>query len=149
MNQGAFLIIRSRDEIAQRLEYLGQLLSEWDFTHPISVKHGKYTNPRTLNQNALFHMWLNEASKQFERRGKKNIEPERLKLLLKNHFLGTIDVEVGSQVVTGVIRSTKKLDRGEMQHFMEQCEQWFLDMGVKLTIPGDSEYMKTREAQHA
>ena len=140
------LIIRERGEMPKRLEYLAQLLGEKDIW-PLSVKWGKYTNPRSLNQNALFHMWLNEASKHFSRQGKQNVEPERLKLLLKNHFLGTVDVEVGSSVVPGVIRSTKKLDRAEMQHFMEQCELWFLDMGVKITIPGDSEYMKLREAQ--
>ena len=146
MNQGEFLVIRERSEVPRRLEYLHELLTDLD-VWPLSLKWGKYTSPRTLNQNALFHMWLNEASKHFEREGKRNVEPERLKLLLKNHFLGTIDVEVGSQVVPGVIRSTRKLDKAEMQRFMEQCELWFLDMGVKLTIPGDSEYMTLREAQ--
>lgn len=147
MNQGEFLLIREPKELGKRLEYLQQLLVDLDIW-PLSIKWGRYRHPRTLSQNALFHLWMSEASKHFERQGKKNVEPERLKLLLKNHFLGTVDVEVGSQVVPGVIRSTKKLDRGEMQRFMEQCEAWLLDMGVKLTIPGESEYMKMREAQH-
>lgn len=149
MNQGAFLIIRSKDEIAQRLEYLGELLSEWDFTHPVSIKHGKYTNPRTTSQNALFHLWCNEASKQFTKRGKKNCTPENIKLLLKSHLLGHEDIQIGSKTLQNVLKSTKKLDKGEFQHFMEQCEEWLISQGVALTIPADSEYMKLREAQVA
>ena len=149
MNQGSFLIIRARDEISQRLEYLGELLAEWDFTHPVSIKHGKYTNPRSLNQNALFHMWCNEASKQFTKRGKKNCTPENIKLLLKSHLLGCDDIQVGKQTLHNVIRSTKKLDKAEFQHFLEQCEEWLIHQGVALTIPADSEYMKLREVQVA
>ena len=148
MNQGTMLIIRGRDEIAQRLEYLAQLLSEWDFTHPISVKYGRYTNPRTTSQNALFHMWMDQAAKQFTARGKKGCTPENLKLLTKTHLLGHEDIEVGSKTIT-VLRSTKRLNKGEFQHFLEQCEEWLLHQGVKLTIPADSEYMKLREAQVA
>jgi hypothetical protein len=148
MNQGAFLIIRSRDEIARRLEYLGELLSEWDFTHPVSIKHGKYTNPRTLSQNALFHQWMAEASKQFTARGKKGCTPENLKLLTKTHLLGHVDIEVGSKTIT-VLRSTKKLDKAEFQHFMEEVEEWLIHQGIRLTIPGDSEFMRMREAQVA
>ena len=148
MNQGAFLIIRSRDEIAKRLEYLGQLLSEWDFTHPISVKYGRYSNPRTTSQNSLFHMWMSEASKQFTARGKKGCTPENLKLLTKTHLLGHEDIEVGSKTIT-VLRSTKRLTKAEFQHFMEQVEEWLIHQGIRLTIPGDSEFMKMRECQVA
>jgi hypothetical protein len=55
---------------------------------------------------------------------------------------------VGSKTIT-VLRSTKKLDKAEMQHFMEECEEWLIHQGIKLTIPGDSEFMKMREAQVA
>lgn len=148
MNQGVMLIVRTRDEVARRLEYLGELLSEWDFTHPVSIKYGRYTNPRTLSQNRLFHMWMSEASKQLTARGKKGCTPENLKLLTKTHLLGHEDIQVGSKTIT-VLRSTRRLDKGEMQFFMEQCEEWLLHQGIKLTIPADSEYMKLREAQLA
>jgi hypothetical protein len=36
-----------------------------------------------------------------------------------------------------------------MHDFMGKCESWLLDLGVKLTIPGDSEYIKLKEAQVA
>jgi hypothetical protein len=94
-------------------------------------------------------MWMAEGSKHFSAQGKDNVDPERLKLLLKYKFLGTEDIQVGSKVVPGVVRSTKKLDRGEMHDFMGKCENWLLDLGVRLTIPGDSEYMKLKEAQVA
>ena len=149
MNQGVMLIVRHENEIAKRLEYLGQLLSEWDFSsYPVSIKHGPYRNPRTLSQNSLFHLWMDQAAKQFTARGKKGCTPENLKALTKTHLLGHEDIQVGSKTIT-VLRSTKKLDKGEFQHFLEECEAWLVHQNVKLTIPADSEYMKLREAQVA
>lgn len=147
MNQGEFIVIRALADVDKRIDYLRQLLSEWDFTAPLSIKWGKYTSPRTLNQNALFHMWMSEGSKHFSRMGKQNVDPERLKILMKYRFLGTTDIEVGSHTVPGILRSTKKLDRAEMTDFMGKVEAWLLDMGVRITIPADSEYAKLREAQ--
>jgi hypothetical protein len=149
MTQGVFVLIRALADVDQRLEYLAQLVREWDFSKPLAVKLVEHKNPRTLSQNALFHMWMGEGSKHFSAQGKENVDPERLKLLLKYKFLGTEDIQVGSKVVPGVVRSTKKLNRGEMHDFMGKCESWLLDLGVKLTIPGDSEYMVMKEAQVA
>jgi hypothetical protein len=149
MTQGVFVLIRALADVDQRLEYLAQLVREWDFSKPLAVKLVEHKNPRTLNQNALFHMWCDEASKQFTKRGKKNCTPENIKLLLKSHLLGCDDIQVGKKTLHNVIRSTKNLDKAEFQHFLEQCEEWLIHQGIALTIPRDSEYMKLREAQVA
>lgn len=145
MNQGQFIIVRAQEEIDQRLEYLRALLVEWDWSMPLSIKYGKYTAPRTLSQNALFHLWMSEGEKHFKRQG-ADVDADRLKTLLKYKMLGTVDIQVGSQTVPGVLRGTSKLDKSEMYDFMSRCEAWLLDMGVRLTIPADSEYGKMREA---
>ena len=123
-------------------------MREWDFSKPLAVKLVEHKNPRTLSQNALFHMWMSQGAKHFSGQGKEcrcraAQAPAEVQIVALN------EVQVGSKVVPGVVRSTKKLNRGEMHDFMGKCESWLLDLGVKLTIPGDSEYMKLKEAQVA
>ena len=145
MTQGVFVLIRAMADVDQRLEYLAQLVREWDFSKPLAVKLVEHKNPRTLSQNALFHLWMSEGEKHFKRQG-ADVDADRLKTLLKYKMLGTVDIQVGSQTVPGVLRGTSKLDKSEMYDFMGKCEAWLLDMGVRLTIPADSEYGKMREA---
>ena len=62
MTQGVFVLIRAMADVDQRLEYLAQLVREWDFSKPLAVKLVEHKNPRTLSQNAPFHMWMSQGS---------------------------------------------------------------------------------------
>jgi hypothetical protein len=73
---------------------------------------------------------------------------EQMKSLMKYKFLGTEDIVIRKTVIKDQLRSTSKLDKGEMTHFMNQVYDWAVDHGVTLPMPADSEYMKMREAQH-
>jgi hypothetical protein len=66
---------------------------------------------------------------------------------MKNEFLGTEDVVVGSTTIPNQLRSTKSLSKGEMHQFMEQVFHWGIDHGVTLTNPQDSEFQRARNAQ--
>jgi len=90
-------------------------------------------------------MWCGEMSSHFSK--KVPITPEQMKQLMKNEFLGTEDVVVGSTTIPNQLRSTKSLDKGEMHFFMEQVFHWGLDHGVQLTNPKDSEFQRARNAQ--
>jgi hypothetical protein len=75
---------------------------------------------------------------------KVDIDAEGIKMLMKNMFLGTEDITVGSTVIPGQVRSTSKLDKGEMMHFLDNIYAWAVDHGVKLTNPNDSEWMRLK-----
>ena len=84
-----------------------------DFSEPLPREAGRAQKPRIASQNALFHMWMSQGAKHFQRQG-KDVDAERLKLSLKYKFFRP-KTQVGSKVVPGVVRSTKKLNRGGMR----------------------------------
>jgi hypothetical protein len=138
-------VIRDKRDAPQVVDDLLSWVNEWDFKNALVIKPGKYTNPRSLSQNALVHLWFNTMAKHFSK--KVEVDAEHMKLLMKNKFLGTEDVVVGSTVIEGQLKRTSKLTKGEMTYFMNQIHEWAADHGVNLPIPADSEYMKLMEAQ--
>lgn len=55
---------------------------------------------------------------------------------------------IGKTWIQPQLRSTKKLDKGAMFQFMEQVLAWSFQVGVMLSQPEDSEFMKLKESQH-
>ena len=78
---------------------------------------------------------------------KIDITPEKVKMLMKNEFLGTEDVIINNTVIENQLRSTSSLSKGEMHQFMEQVFHWGLDHGVQLTNPRNSEFFRARDAE--
>lgn len=142
---GQYWIIRAKSEIPNIINNLQSWADGWDFTHPLVLKPSKYTNPRSLSQNALLHVWFGTMSEHFSK--KVDTNAEQMKALMKYKFLGTEDVVVGKTVIEGQLRQTSRLTKGEMTQFMDQIHEWAADHGVNLPIPQDSEYMKLREYQ--
>lgn len=142
---GQYWILRAKNEIPRVINNLQSWADGWDFTHPLVLKPSKYTNPRSLSQNALLHLWFGTMAEHFSK--KVDTNAEQMKALMKYKFLGTEDVVVGKTVIEGQLRQTSRLTKGEMTQFMDQVHEWAADHGVNLPIPQDSEYMKLREYQ--
>ena len=105
---------------------------------------------RSLNQNALSHMWYSEISDWLIRRGKDFASPEWVKDAMKHTYLGyvereMVDVGTGETTLIRSLRHTSDLDTGDMHFYLTQVEGWALSLGCKLTVPADSEYMKLKE----
>jgi len=105
---------------------------------------------RSLNQNALSHMWYSEISDWLIRRGKNFASPEWVKDAMKHTYLGyvereMVDVVTGETTVIRSLRHTSDLDTGDMHSYLTQVEGWALSLGCKLTVPADSEYMNLKE----
>lgn len=141
---GIFWMVRNRKDIDQVLKFFKKFLDDWDYERPLAWKVEPYSNARSLSQNALFHMWCAEMANHFS--SKLDVTPEHMKALMKNEFLGTEDVIVGSTVIEGQLRSTSGLSKGEMHYFMEQVFHWGLDHGVQLTNPRNSEFASARNS---
>lgn len=108
---------------------------------------------RSLNQNALSHMWYSEISDWLIRRGKDFASPEWVKDAMKHTYLGyvereMVDVVTGQTTLIRSLRHTSDLDTGDMHFYLTQVEGWALSLGCKLTVPADSEYMNLKEKQN-
>ena len=145
---GEFWLIKDKMELKQRIESFHKYLAtQWDWEHPVAWKVSIYRPRRSMSQNDLFHLWVREAVVFLKEKnpGAKDLTEEDLKELLKFRYLGTEDKTVGTTVIPAQVRKTRKLDAGEMFDFMEQVHEWALDLGIKLTHPQDSEYMKLQQ----
>jgi len=146
MTQGDFVKIDSVHDIDKRMKYLTKRIEGWDFSTPLIVTLKNYTNPRSLNQNALLHVWCRQMSDHFLTKI-PTATPENMKLMMKHRFLGVEDIKVGNKLIEGQVKSSSRLDKGEMVHFMDNIFSWAADNGCFLSVPADSEYAKLKEIQ--
>ena len=149
--QGDFVSIKSKADIEIKLPFILKRIENWDFTTPLVVKLQKYENPRSTSQNALSHMWYKQISVEMAKKGHK-VEygkPEEVwKLFLKQRFLGVESYSIGEKVnITDQIKSTSKLTKGEMVHFLDNVYHWAESQKILLIIPADSEYAELLNQQ--
>jgi len=146
MSQGDFVQINSKSEIEKRLPFLLKRIEGWDYSSPLVLKLEQYQDPRSLSQNALFHVWCGQMSEHFIKKI-PTATKDNLKMMMKQRFLGTYDIKIGKTSIEGQVKSTTSLKKGEMVNFMDQVYHWGLDNGVLLTVPEDSEYQRLKAKQ--
>ena len=142
----------SKQDVEKKVKFLIEDMLNWDFTTPLAVKLEPYQNPRSLNQNALFHMWCREIVKGMEKKGFKVSEGdpvEAWKLWLKRRFLGTDNFRISKTEISGQVKRSSQLGKGEMVHFLDQCYHWATEQGIRLTIPRESEYAELKKQQES
>lgn len=134
---------------------LTELVMSSDKIYRLQIKIWK--DKRSLNQNALMHMWFGDISEFLIAHNRKDCTPAWVKEMLKYTFLGTeLRTVTMINVVTGErsakesyeLIHTKSLDTGEMKRFLDQIYAWSVDtLRLPLTIPVDSEYKKLLEME--
>ena len=150
MTEGAFVKFNNKEEVNKKVKFLIEDMLNWDFTTPLSVKLEPYQNPRSLNQNALLHMWCREIVKGMKKKGFEVSEGdpvEAWKLWLKRRFLGTDSFRISKTEISGQVKRSSQLGKGEMVHFLDQCYHWASEQGIQLTIPRESEYAELKNQQ--
>ena len=134
-------------QLEPRLEHLASHLKEnWDWSTPVSISFKPYQNPRSLDQNALFHVWIRQMVSHFKP-ARPELTEDEMKDICKFRFLGTESKKAGKIVLENQLKQTSKLRKGEMYHFMEQVYQWWLELGLQLETPADSEFIQIRKSQ--
>jgi len=105
---------------------------------------------RSLSQNGLYWMWMATLSESFNKRAKDGSEwsKDDMHDLMRHKFLGYESKTIGMTELKDILRSTAKLYKGEMHHYMTQIDVWGTEVGVYLPHPEDSEYMKLMERQN-
>jgi hypothetical protein len=145
--QGEFWRIENKQRIDEVFANLKQhILDTWDWAKPLALQVKPYEGKRSLDQNALFHVWIREMVAHFKP-ARPELDEEEMKSIVKYRFLGTESIKAGKIMIENQLRHTSKLKRGEMYEFMEQLNQWCLDLGLNLTVPDDSEFMQIRRSQ--
>tara|TARA_R110000796_G_scaffold3796_8_gene14630 strand:+ start:101 stop:544 length:444 start_codon:yes stop_codon:yes gene_type:complete len=144
---GQFWLVKNKEQLQERLVFFSDwVIENWDWEKPLTWKAEPYDPKRSLDQNALMHVWMREIATHFS--AKMPVTTDEIKTLMKYKFLGTRDIVVGSTVIAGQVVETSSLKKGEMMRFMDEVYDWANDHGVRLSNPKDSEYMKLRQRQN-
>lgn len=111
----------------------------------VEVVAKPWKDKRSLSQNRLVWLWMNEISEQAVVNDQKH-KPEIWHEYFKRYFcpVKLVPMPAGDDLQ---IRSTKKLDTGEMHHYLNQIEQWAQGHFYTLTIPHNCEYEQLKQKQ--
>lgn len=101
---------------------------------------------RSLSQNNLYWKWLTEIAHQTKDKGYGDYDSEDMHEYYKDRFCPDKSLTIGKTTIQ--VKSTKKLDKGEMTFYMNQIHQWAVNAGFRLSMPEDSEYMKLIQSQN-
>lgn len=112
---------------------------------PVRMKLTKAAS-RSLSQNALYWKWNTELSEQIKTRTGQEHDSETVHEYFKLKFCPQKQVLFGKSNLR--IQSTTRLDKGEFTFYLNQIEQWAVNLGFKLTIPEDSEYRNLMRMQN-
>lgn len=135
------------DQLSERLGFFENYLrASWDWSTPVTWQVKPWTRKRSLNANALLHVWFREIANELSNRG-QYLSEERAKLLLCHKFLGTEDFVYGRTVIESQVRHTSSLSPGEMKEFMDQLIAWCSDHDILLSHPTDSEYYRWNQSR--
>lgn len=119
-----------------------------NLTKPMTMTLMPFESKRTLSANNLYWQWLTVMATHFSQKAGP-FSRDDMHELLKHKFLGYQDEKtLGKTVIPRQLKSTAKLTKGEMSHYMEQVDAWAADNGCLLPRPEDNEYDQWRERQN-
>lgn len=102
---------------------------------------------RSIDQNGLYWQWLTILAKYFSK-GSAEYSKDDIHDICRHKFLGYEDRKIGNTEIRAQLKSTARLDKGEMHHYLTQVDNWAVEMGCLLPHPEDSQYAQYREAQN-
>lgn len=93
----------------------------------------------------MYYAWTQEIADEVNRRNKTDFSKDEIHEKFKAMFLGYTEPKtIGSTEIPPQLRSTAKLTKGEMFHYMTQVEIWCIEAGIILSHPEDNEYYRTK-----
>lgn len=142
--QGNYFLIReiTHENVVNCHKYIDQHINKLvnDMGVNAAVKVEEYKPPRSLSANALYWMWMTELSNYFKGKGRTETKDD-MHDLMRHKFLGWNDARyIGKTKIDRTLRSTAKLNKSEMCHYMEKISSWAAEVGCFLTDPMESEY---------
>lgn len=151
-------IVSSEQMILQVMREMQQMLEDHGWFN-VEIKRGN----RSLSQNALYWMWMEEITKFVNKKGKPwfdeetgemvpwvDLDRDELHEAMKHMHLGYEPAKrIGKTVnIDGQLKSTAKLTVGEMFEYMEKLDMYWAQNGLLLTRPADCQYEVLKERQN-
>ena len=135
------LVTSSRNSLIEQLDVMLSM------SEAVEVVAKPWKDKRSISQNRLLWCWMNEISEQAIVNDQKH-KPEIWHEYFKRYFcpVKIIAMPAGDDLE---VRSTKKLDTGEMHFYLNRIEQWAQSHFYKLTIPFNCEYQVLKDRQEA
>jgi len=90
---------------------------------PLTVEVTKYKQRRSLNQNALFHKWMEVVSIRYGESTGNYYSPEMWKIFFKELFLGYETCVINGTEVRR-LKSTADCDTKQKSEFMEKIDHY-------------------------
>ena len=138
-------LVSSEQGLEQCLRDMRQMLQEHGFIN-VEVKRGH----RSLSQNALYWMWMKDIATFINTRKGTEFTTDEIHAKMKHDFLGyEPERKIGTAVIPVQLKSTKRLTKGEMFHYMQQIDAWAAGISLYLPRPEDSDYEKLIQRQRA
>ena len=141
MNDSIKKQVSSKQGIDQCVRDMHTMLEEHGFLS-VEIKRGH----RSLSQNALYWMWLKEIANFINKHNGTDFNDEEIHQKMKHEYLGyDAERKIGTAVIPAQLKSTKKLTKSEMFHYMQQIDAWAAGIGLMLARPEDSHYEQLRQ----
>lgn len=136
-------IVSSEQMIKQCVRDMQTMLADHGYFN-FEIKRGQ----RSLSQNALYWAWIAEIAEYLNKHNGTDFTSDEIHLRMKHDFLGyEPEKKIGSVTVGTRLRSTSKLTKGEMFHYMEKLDAWAAGVGILLHRPSDCMYEELRQRQ--
>lgn len=116
--------------------------------YPLRVEIKRYVKKRSLDQNALYWMWLGKIAKQLNHPTyDQNYLHDALRHRAGLYVTRRIKNQAGQTEDVACLRSSTSLSRQEFSEYLLGIEQWAADLGILLPIPPEArDYRDYREA---
>ena len=101
------------------------------------VKITEWKDERTLSQNRLMWKWMSEIANSVPV-DNEYFDHETWHAYFKRWYCPTKIIVLPRG--TDSVKSTKLLDKGEMNHYLNKIEMWAMDKDINLTTPDNCEY---------
>lgn len=110
------------------------------------IKISEYREKRSLPQNSLMWKWNTEIAEQLSAVSSDVFTDEEIHEWLKDMYCPAKPVTLYG--MTRYVKSTRRLDVGEMHKYLEDIDRWAHQKGLRLTIPDQCEYRDLQRRQN-
>ena len=137
--QGSFWLIRNREEWSRFYRNLAEHCSTLLSDGPIFIKVSRYTHPRTLSQNDLFHGLCRDISEYWNLHNETQTSPDAIKRDLKLRF-GVIISEYSpvTDARGARFKSTRDYTKSEMSDLITNTLAWAAERRIPLDDPREA-----------
>ncbi|MHB1516664.1 MAG: recombination protein NinB [Acidiferrobacteraceae bacterium] len=106
-------------------------------TKPLRVSVCVYRKNRSLAQNRLLHLWLNEIAKAHELSHGQRFSTDTWRHYYAERYLGLLPIELPDGRVIERRQSTADLEIGPFSEFLGAIEREAVEAGIELPHPAD------------